>query len=112
MFQKIKAYNDLKTLFNIDQETYELYYFLKAHKGSYNNYDVNLIITPSTKASKKVFEELKPKFESAIVKRCVKDGNAYEFLYEKERIIIQDIGYILSLKHFDGMRFKSIVFME
>lgn len=112
MDEKIKAYNDLKNLFSIEQNIFELYYFLKERKGSYQNYKVNLIITPSIEDSKIIFEELKPQFENAIVKRKVKDGNAYEFLYENERIVIQDIGYILRRPLFDGLRFNTISFME
>lgn len=111
MFNRIKLFKDLKTLYQADDKILDLYNFLKC-VTRYGEGDT-LIITPTQEASKRVFKDMLSDFNNYIAARYVRDGKGYEFVFkDNERIIIQDIGYLLNCRHHDGLRFKEVRFME
>lgn len=111
MFNEIKLFKDLKTLYQADDKILDLYKFLKYVTIYGDGY--TLIITPTPETSKRVFKDMLSDFNNYIAARYVRDGKGYEFIFKNnERIIIQDIGYLLKCRHYDGLRFKEVRFME
>ena len=106
MFESIKNYNDLKTLFNTSDKVFDIYGYLRC--CSRYGEGENLIITPSIEASKKLFVKFQQenKIGSFIRKR-----NIFKISIGVEKILIYDIDY-LQTHRLDGLRFKSINFME
>ena len=111
MFNKIKLFKDLKTLYQADNKILDLYSFLKC-VTRYGEGDT-LIITPTPETSKRVFKDMLSDFSNYIVARYVRNDKGYEFVFkDNERIIIQDIGYLLNCRQYGGLRFKEVRFME
>lgn len=106
MFENIKNYNDLRTLFNISDKIFDIYSYLKCcsryGEGS------RLIITPNIEASKDLFIRFQQENK---VGSFIRNGNTFKISIGSEEILIYDIGY-LQTHHLDGIRFKSINFME
>ena len=108
-----QQYNELKALFNPNNNIQYLCDWLKSNIDEKQGF-IRLIITPSSHVSKKVFKDILLKEQSFDfeIARHVRDGNGYEFiLSNSERVVIQDISYLLSHTR-DGIKFKSIDFVE
>ena len=107
-------YDQLKMLFNSDDDVTHLYNYLQAVSILSESCNITLIITPNISSSKRVFQKLLSEFECSDfeIARYVRDGSGFEFiLTNHERIMIQDIDYVMK-KQRDGLRFKKILFME
>ena len=110
MIDSLKKFNDLKTLYYLDDEIFNLYFFLKTN-SKYGD-GASLIITPTPESSEKVFKKLLSQLGNSIDTRHKNYGNRYELiLKDNEKIIIQDIPHLIKIyRHFDGMRIKNINF--
>lgn len=106
MFERIKNYNDLKTLFNTNDKIFNTYSYLKC--CSRYGEGGRLIITPSIEASKDLFIRFQQENK---VGSFIRNGNTFKISIGAEEILIYDIEY-LQTHHLDGIRFKSIDFME
>ena len=102
MFENIKNYNDLRTLFNISDNIFDIYSYLKCcsryGEGS------RLIITPNIEASKDLFIRFQQENKAG---SFIRNGNTFKISIGSEEILIY-----LKTHHLDGLRFKSINFME
>ena len=106
MFKSIKNYNDLKALFNTSDKVFDTYGYLRCC-SRYGEGD-HLIITPSIEASKNVFVKFQQENK---IGSFIRNGNIFKISIGVEKIFIYDIDY-LQTHHLDGLRFKSINFME
>ncbi len=106
MFENIKNYNDLKTLFNVNDDIFNIYNYLKCC-SRYGD-GSRLIITPNKEASKDVFIRFQQENK---VGSFMRNGNTFKISIGAEEILIYDIEH-LKTHHLDGLRFKSINFME
>lgn len=106
MFKSIKNYNDLKALFNTSDKVFDIYGYLR-YCSRYGEGD-HLIITPSIEASKNVFVKFQQENK---IGSFIRNGNIFKISIGVEKIFIYDIDY-LQTHHLDGLRFKSINFME
>lgn len=110
-----QQYNELKALFHPNNNIQYLCDWLKKNIDEEQGF-IRLIITPSSKVSQKVFEDILFQNQQNVfgfeIARHDRDGNWYEFILpNRQRIFIQDISYLLT-HTYDGFRFKSIDFME
>lgn len=106
MYEKIKKYHDLKNLFSISEDIFDIYSNLKC-RSIYGN-GSRLIITPTIESSKDIFIKFQQENK---VGSFEKIGNIFKIIINDEEILIYDIEYLLT-HHLDGRRFKSINFME
>lgn len=106
MFESIKNYNDLKALFNTSDKVFDIYGYLRCC-SAYGEGE-HLIITPSIEASQKVFVKFQQENK---IGSFIRNGSTFKISIGVEKILIYDINH-LQTHHLDGLRFKSINFME